>query len=203
MLRTERTGAGTRFVLVLLVALFLGACTGADAPRFHSTDITGADYGKRLALTDHEGRPRRLEDFRGKVVTLFFGFTQCPDVCPTSLSTMATVMNLLGPDAQRVQVLFVTVDPERDTEPLLAHYVPAFHPAFLGLRGDAMQTAEVAKEFRVFYRKSGDTSGMNYTIDHSAGTYLFDPQGRLRLYARHAEGAENLAADIRLLLDGR
>lgn len=181
------------------------AMTGCSEPTpgFHSTDITGADYGKHLSLTDHTGKPRKLEDFRGKAVTLFFGYTQCPDVCPTNLVSMAEVMRLLGKDADRLQVLFVTVDPERDTQELLAQYVPAFDGRFLGLFGTAAQTAEVAKEFRVFYRKSGDTSGNTYTVDHSAGTYVFDPAGRLRLYVKHGETAERVADDIRQLLAGR
>ncbi len=188
--------------LIVLAALALAACSGPTAPQFRNTDITGANYGKSFALTDHHGNARTLEDFRGKVVTLFFGFTQCPDVCPTSLATMAEVKRLLGPDAERVQVLFVTVDPERDTPELLASYVPAFGADFLGLHGDAQRTAETAKEFRIFYQKSGDTSGPHYTIDHTAGTYILDPQGRLRLYVRHGTTAEDIAADIGLLLAG-
>lgn len=190
------------FLATLLAALLLTAC-GEPPPGFRSTDITGAPYGKALALTDHHGQRRTLEDFRGKVVTLFFGYTQCPDVCPTSLLTMSQVMGQLGADAERVQVLFVTVDPERDTQALLAEYVPAFDPHFLGLYGTLEDTAAVAREFRIIYQKSGDTSGMHYTIDHSAGTYIFDPQGRVRLYVRHGESADNIAADIRLLLTGR
>ena len=187
---------------VAAAVLVLAACNGEQPPQFRNTDITGADYGKGFELTDHTGEERSLEDFRGKVVTIFFGFTQCPDVCPSSLATMSDVMRELGPDAERVQVLFITVDPERDTQELLANYVPNFDERFLGLRGNAEQTATVAKEFKVFYQKSGDTSGMNYTIDHSAGTYVFDPEGRLRLYVRHAESAENIAADLKLLLAG-
>lgn len=188
--------------LVVAAALALAACSGPPAPTFHATDITGAEYGRTLALTDHNGKPRTLDDFRGKVVTVFFGYTQCPDVCPTTLTTMSEVMRSLGPDADRVQVLFVTVDPERDTQALLANYVPAFDPRFLGLRGSLDETAAVAKDFRTFYQKSGDTSGPNYTIDHAAGTYIFDPQGRARLYVKHGETAENIAADIRVLLAG-
>lgn len=187
----------------LAILLAVAACSGPAAPTFQSTDITGANYGQSLALIDHHGEARTLADFKGKVVTLFFGFTQCPDVCPTSMITMSEVMAALGPDADRLQVLFVTVDPERDTEELLANYVPAFDPRFLGLVGTPEQTAEVAREFRIFYRKSGDTSGMNYTIDHSAGTYIFDPQGRLRLYVRHGESADTIAADVKQLLAGK
>lgn len=191
---------GTLRTLIIAAAFALGACAGPSTSQFNSTDVTGANYGKSFALTDHQGQRRTLADFRGKVVTLFFGFTQCPDVCPTTLNTMREVMVQLGEQAGRVQVLFVTVDPQRDSEELLAHYVPAFDPRFIGLYGDAAETEAVAREFRIFYRKSGDTEGPNYSIDHSAGTYVFDPQGRLRLYVRHAETAENIAADIRTLL---
>lgn len=189
--------------LVVAAALALAGCSGPPPARFANTDITGVDYGRDFALTDHFGRARTLADFKGKVVTLFFGFTQCPDVCPTSLSTMSAVMQQLGDDAQRVQVLFITVDPERDTEALLANYVPTFDPGFLGLRGDLESTAEVAREFRVFYRKSGDTSGTAYSVDHTAGTYVIDPQGRLRLHVKHAQSVDSIVADIRLLLAGQ
>lgn len=187
---------------VVSATLALCACS-EPAPVFHATDITGADYGKTFALTDHNGKPRTLADFRGKVVTLFFGYTQCPDVCPTNLATMAEVARQLGADGERLQVLFVTVDPERDTRQLLANYVPVFDARFLGLFGSAEQTADVAREFRIFYRKSGDTAGNAYTVDHSAGTYVFDPAGRLRLYVKHGETADNLTADIRQLLAGQ
>ena len=189
-------------VLAAALAAVLIAGCGEEPPSFRATDITGAEYGKSLALTDHHGQPRTLQDFRGKVVALFFGYTQCPDVCPSTLAGMGEVMRQLGADADRVQVLFVTVDPERDTLALLAEYVPAFDPRFLGLHGSPEQVAAVAKEFRVFYRKSGDLGG-HYTMDHSAGTYLFDPAGRLRLYVRHGEAPDNLAADIRTLLAAR
>ncbi|NMF87399.1 SCO family protein [Aromatoleum petrolei] len=194
----------TLIVAATLAVATLAACSNPSATiAFRATDITGADYGKGLALSDHTGAPRTLADFRGKVVTLFFGYTQCPDVCPTNLSTMAEVMRQLGPDAERVQVLFVTVDPERDTQQLLAQYIPVFDPRFIALRGDPAQTAAVAKEFKVFYQKSGDTSGANYTVDHSTGTYVFDPTGRVRLYVKHGETADNIAADVRTLLAGK
>lgn len=191
------------FLLPGVLSVALIACSGEQSPQFRNTDITGADYAKDFALTDHTGQSRALADFKGKVVTVFFGFTQCPDVCPSSLATMSDVMRELGDEAARVQVLFITVDPERDTQELLAHYVPAFDPRFVGLYGDLEQTAKVAKDFRIYYAKSGDAGGPNYTIDHSAGTYVFDPDGRLRLYVRHAETSGNIAADIRLLLAGR
>lgn len=178
--------------------LLLAAC--AEEPKFKSTDITGVEYGTRLELTDQNGRVRRLEDFRGKAVVLFFGFTQCPDVCPTTLADVANSLKELGPDADRVQVLFVTVDPERDTPKLLAEYVSAFDARFLALRGDAAATQRVAKEFKIYYekRKQGD----GYTVDHSAQTYVIDPQGRLRLLVRQERLAQDLADDLRTLLRG-
>ncbi len=190
-----------RLILPLLAVGLIAGCT-PPAPAFKSTDITGAEYGKRFALTDHTGKERTLADFKGKVVTVFFGYTQCPDVCPTALSSMSSVMQALGPDADRVQVIFVTVDPERDTQELLAEYVPVFDARFLGMYGSLEKIAEIAKDFRVFYRKSGDLAG-HYTIDHTAGTYVFGPDGRLRLYMKHAEDPMVIAADIRALLAGK
>jgi protein SCO1/2 len=173
---------------------------GCDSgPKFKSTDITGVEYGKSLQLTDHQGRERRLEDFRGKAVVLFFGFTHCPDVCPTTLADVAAALKQLGPDAQRVQVLFVTVDPERDTRELLAKYVTAFDPRFLGMYGDAAATQRTAKEFKIYYekRKAGDS----YSVDHSGQTYVIDPQGRLRLLVRHDRIASDLPDDLKTLLE--
>jgi protein SCO1/2 len=186
-----------RFSFAAVLGLLL-ACCGDAAPKFKSTDITGADYGKALELTDHTGKPRHLEDFRGKAVVLFFGFTHCPDVCPTTLVDVSNALKALGPDAQRVQVLFVTVDPERDTQGALAKYVTAFDPRFLGLRGDAATTQRAAKEFKIYYekRKSGDS----YSVDHSGQSYVLDPQGRLRLLVRPDRIAEDLPADLRTLL---
>jgi protein SCO1 len=179
------------------LALALAACQPAG-PRFKSTDITGADYGRGFALTDHGGTPRTLADFRGKVVVMTFGFTHCPDICPTILAELAGVVKALGKDAGRVQVLFVTVDPERDTRELLARYVTAFDSRFLGLSGDLEATRQTAKEFRVFFdkRKAGDS----YSVDHSAQSYVIDPQGRLRLFVRHERIAADLADDLRTLL---
>jgi protein SCO1/2 len=187
--------------VLLLAAALLGACGKQEeaAPRFKLTDVTGASFGKALALTDHTGKPRTLADFRGKVVVLFFGFTHCPDVCPATLAELAQVANELGADAENMQVLFVTVDPERDTQELLARYVPAFNPRFLGLTGDAEAVAAVAKEFKIYHRKQPLKTG-GYTVDHSAGTYIFDRQGRLRLYAQYGAGAPALLHDIRVLL---
>ena len=199
---SSRRKAISLLVATPLLALgLLAGCTPAE-PVFKSTDISGTSYGKTLRLTDHHGQERTLADFKGKVVTIFFGYTQCPDVCPTALSGMSSVMQALGPDAERVQVLFVTVDPERDTPELLAQYVPVFDARFLGLYGTAEKIAEVAKEFRVFYRKSGDLAG-HYTIDHTAGTYVFGPDGRPRLYVKHAEDPQVVVADIKALLAGK
>ncbi|MCE2999295.1 MAG: SCO family protein [Betaproteobacteria bacterium] len=179
--------------------LVLAGCGRPEAPVFKLTDVTGASFGKSLELTDHNGQRRTLTDFKGKVVTLFFGFTHCPDVCPTTMVEMANVMKELGPDAARVQVLFVTVDPERDTAEVLRRYVPAFHPSFLGLRGSAEETAKVAKEFKIHFQKQKLASG-GYTVDHSAGTYILDGEGRLRLFAQYGTAAPALLHDIRQLL---
>jgi protein SCO1/2 len=185
-----------------LAAACLGGCGERPAaPAFKLTDISGANFGRELALTDHNGTPRTLADFRGKVVTVFFGFTHCPDVCPTTLAEMAQVVKELGPDGNRVQVLFVTVDPERDTQQVLKNYVPSFNPAFLGLYGDAGATARAAKEFKVYYRKQPATDG-HYNVDHTAGTYILDREGRLRLFAQYGAGAPALLHDIRILLAG-
>ncbi len=193
---------GRRVWLVAgLSALVLAGCDRGK-PGFANTDVTGAEFGRQFSLTDHHGKPRTLADFQGKVVVIFFGFTQCPDVCPTTMSEMAEVMKQLGPKADRVQVLFVTIDPERDTATLLSNYVPAFDPRFLGLYGDAQSTAAVAKEFKVFYQKvPGKTPGA-YTMDHTAGSYVFDPKGRLRLFVKHGQGPAPIAADIDRLLAG-
>jgi len=187
-------------ILCALAAACLAGCgERPQTAKFRLTDVTGANFGKELNLTDHDGKPRTLADFRGKVVTVFFGFTHCPDVCPVTLAEMAQVVRELGPDGSRVQVLFVTVDPERDTQQVLKQYVPSFNPAFLGLYGDAEATARVAKEFKIYYRKQPAKDG-HYSVDHSAGTYILDPQGRLRLFAQYGAGAPAILHDIRILL---
>ncbi|MGH8808400.1 MAG: SCO family protein [Noviherbaspirillum sp.] len=167
---------------------------------FKNTDVTGLDYAKDFALPDHNGKLRTLADFKGKAVVVFFGYTQCPDVCPTTMSEMANVMQQLGPQADKVQVLFVTVDPERDTPELLAKYVPAFDPRFLGLVGDKAATEKIAKEFKVFYQKVAGKEPGSYTMDHTAGSYVFDPQGRIRLFVRHGQGTEPIVHDLKQLL---
>ena len=181
--------------------IICSAVAGCDSrAQFRSTDITGAPYGQRLELVDHTGKARRLEDFRGKAVVLFFGFTHCPDVCPTTLADIAQAIRSLGADAERVQVLMVSVDPARDTPESLAKYVTAFDPRFLGLRGDLEATKKVASEFKIYFeqRKQGES----YTVDHSAQSYVIDPQGRLRLLVRHERIAQDLAEDLRTLLKG-
>jgi protein SCO1/2 len=190
-----------RIIALLLAGLAASAC-GDGQPRFNATDITGASFGSGFALKGHDGRDYGLKDFRGKAVALFFGYTQCPDVCPTTMTTMAEAMRLLGADAAQVQVIFVTLDPERDTQALLAEYVPQFDKSFLGLRGDKAATEAVAKEFKVYYTKQPGGAG-GYTLDHTAGTYIFDPQGRLRLYVKHGEAPPRIADDLRLLLAGK
>lgn len=188
-------------VLFLCIALLLAGCS--EPQRFVSTDLSTVDWGKDFSLTDHNGQARRLADFRGKAVVMFFGYTQCPDVCPTNLSTLAAAMTILGEDAKRVQVLFVTVDPARDTPALLAQYAPAFYPTFLGLYADEKGTAALAKDFKVFYAKQAGSTPGSYSIDHSTGSYVFDPQGRLRLLFQHGETPGNIAADLKLLLAGK
>lgn len=187
----------TFFAAALMVVV--AACGQPAAVKFRLTDVTGANFGKALALTDHNGKPRSLADFRGKVVVIFFGFTQCPDVCPTTLAQMGKVVKELGADGGKVQVLFVSVDPERDTPELLRQYVTAFHPSFIGLSGDAEATARTTKEFKIYVNKQPTKSG-GYTVDHSAGTFILDQQGRLRLFAQHNAGAALLLEDIRTLL---
>jgi protein SCO1/2 len=187
-------------VFALACLATLAGCGGdAGKPKFQLTDITGVPWGKKLELTDHDGKRRTLEDFKGKVIVLFFGFTHCPDACPTTLAELATVAKELGPDAQRMQVLIVTVDPERDTPEVLQKYVPAFNPSFLGLYGTPAETAAAAKEFKVYVQKQPQPGG-SYTVDHSAGTFIFDREGRLRLFGNYGVGAKALLHDIRLLL---
>jgi len=194
-----------RFFVCVLVLASLAACdklSGIAKPGFKAVDITGADYGRGLSLPDQNGQTRSLADFKGKVTVVFFGYTQCPDVCPTTMAELAQIKKALGPDGARLQGVFITVDPERDTPEVLKAYVGAFDPGFVGLRGSPEQTKEVAKAFKVFYAKSpGKTEG-SYTMDHTAGSYVFDTQGRVRLFERYGAGTEALAADIKALLAG-
>ena len=200
-----------RLFLSFLSFTTLGILAGCDKPtaatataapevHFQGVDITGAEYGRSLALTDQNGKPRTLADFKGKVTVVFFGYTQCPDVCPTTMAELAQVKKALGADGERVQGVFVTVDPDRDTPEVLKSYMASFDPSFVALRGTAEQTVAAAKEFKVFFAKvPGQTEG-TYTVDHTAGSYILDAEGRLRLFVRYGTGAPALTADLKALL---
>ena len=195
--RTLKTLAG--LAALSLTSAWLTGCS-PDKPQFKSIDLTGADYAQGFSLLDHNGQLRSIKDFAGKVVVVFFGFTQCPDVCPTSMAELVEVKRLLGLDGGKLQAIFITVDPERDTLELLQAYMGNFDPGFLALRPTPAQLPQVAKDFKIYYKKvDGKTTG-SYTMDHSAGSYIYDPQGRIRLYNRYGSGAEVLASDIRLLI---
>ena len=177
----------------------ISACSESK-PKFTAIDITGADYARDFALIDHNGQPRSLKDFAGKIVVLFFGYTQCPDVCPTSMAELAEVKKLLGKDGERLQGLFVTVDPQRDTPALLKEYMGNFDPTFLALYTTPEKLEALAKDYKVYFKKVDGKTPTSYTMDHSAGSYVYDTQGKLRLYTRYGSGAPALAADIKLLL---
>ena len=188
-----------RLVLLLLLGVVLGTAGCKAMPSgFNSIDITGAEYAQAFELRDSDGKPRKLSDFQGKVALLFFGFTQCPDVCPTALTRAAAVKKQLGADGDKLAVIFVTIDPERDSPAMLKDYTAAFDPSFVGLHGDLKTTAETAAAFRIFYAKV--PTGASYTMDHTATSYVYDPKGRLRLAVSHSLGAHALASDIRTLL---
>jgi protein SCO1/2 len=189
-----------RRLLIAALTICLVACS--SKPEFKNIDITGSTaFGKDFSLLDPDGNIRTLADFKGKVVVMFFGYTQCPDICPTTLTEMQQVMSLLGPQSDKVQVLFVTVDPERDTASILKQYVPSFDSRFLGLRpADEAALEKVTKDFKIYYKKVPGKSAGSYTMDHTAGSYAFDPEGRLRLYIKHAQGPETLAHDLKELL---
>ena len=189
----------TGAVVLATTAGLLAACS-ADKPQFKSIDLTGADYAQGFSLADQDGRVRTLKDFSGKIVVVFFGFTQCPDVCPTSLAELAEVKKLLGPDGDKLQAIFITVDPERDTPELLKAYMGNFDPSFVALRPTLEQLPGIAKDFKIYYKKVDGRTPTSYTMDHSAGSYIFDGKGRVRLYNRYGSGAEALTSDIRLLL---
>ena len=188
-----------RNIMIVMVFLFLSGCDEVRLPSpFHAAEVRAKFTQADFRLTDHNGKPRKLADFRGKIVVIFFGYVHCPDVCPTTLADLAQVMTKLGRDANKVQVLFVTVDPERDTREILAQFVPAFHPSFLGLYGDAAATAKVARAFDVVYEKQPTKSG--YNVDHTAGSYIVDGDGRVLLLAPFGQRADWMAEDIKLLL---
>lgn len=194
-------------LLLASLVLFLSACnpsaqsgSPSDVSGFVGTDITGADFLKPLALTDHNGKKRTMSDFKGKVVTLFFGYTHCPDVCPTTMVDLKQTMKLLGAKSDEVQVIFVTVDPQRDTQEVLAQFVPSFDPRFIGLWGSLQETAETLGNFKIYYSKVENTAKTDYTIDHSAGMYVFDKEGKIRLYLDYGQKPEDIASDITKLL---
>ncbi len=189
-----------KLLLLLSFLLSLAACDQHAKPDFKNTDITGIDYAKEFSLPDFNGKQRTLDEFKGKVVFMFFGYTQCPDVCPTTMTELAGVMKQLGPQAGQVQVIFVSLDPERDTRKILSQYVPGFDSRFLGLVGDASATEKIAKEFKIFYEKIPGKTPSSYTIDHSAGGYLFDKEGHVRLFVRFNQGNDSITHDIKQLL---
>lgn len=180
----------------------LGTGCSPTTPTFNGIDITGASYARDFALTDAGGKRRTLAEFRGKLVVVFFGFAQCPDICPTTLADLAQVRKRLGADGDRLQVIFITVDPERDSPQVLAGYVPAFDASFIGLTGSAEEIAAAAREFKVFFQKVAGKTETSYTIDHTAGAYVFDREGRVRLFVRHGTAAEAITADLQRLLRG-
>jgi protein SCO1/2 len=191
-----------RLLILLCCVCALVACDSkVPTPKvsFANTDVTGSDFGRDFELTDHTGQRRSLADYRGKVVALFFGFAQCPDICPTTLSDLAQVKQQLGKDGDKLQVLFITVDPERDTQEVLASFVPVFDSSFVALRGDKAETDKVTKDFKVFAQKVAGKDGGAYTIDHTAATYVYDPQGRLRLFVRHGQTL-SLVGDVKQLI---
>jgi protein SCO1/2 len=194
----QRLAAGA---LLLAATAFLSACSDAK-PSFTSIDVTGADYAKGFELSDHNGKVRHLSDFSGKVVLMFFGYTQCPDVCPTTMTEMTEIKKTLGADGERLQVLFVTVDPERDTPELLKAYMENFDPSFLALRATPDKLVGLAKDYKIYYKKVEGRTPTSYSMDHSAGSYIYDPKGQLRLFTRYGGPKEALTKDIQTLLKG-
>lgn len=190
-----------RVTLLLAVLVVIAGCKPSKLTEpFQSTDVTGANFAQNFNLLDQHGHKRTLADYKGKVVVLFFGYIHCPDICPTTLTELASVMDRLGREAENVQVLFVTLDPERDTPEILAKFIPSFNSNFVGLYGTPEQIAETAKEYKLVYTKQASKIPGNYTLDHSAGTYMYDTDGKLRLYASYGQGVDNLLADIKILL---
>jgi protein SCO1/2 len=189
------------FGALALLAFLAGLSACSDPkPAFKGVDITGADYAKELNLPDQNGQVRKLKDFSGKLVVVFFGYTQCPDVCPTTMQELAEVKRLIGPDGDKLQAVFVTVDPERDTTELLKAYVENFDASFVALRPTQEQLPAIAKEFKIYFKRVEGKTPSSYTMDHSAGSYIFDTQGRVRLFNRYGTGAQALADDFKLLL---
>jgi protein SCO1/2 len=197
-----------RRVLKLMLATTLGTgaagwlagCSRKEKVSFQGVDVTGAEYARDFSLPDANGQLRTLKDFAGKVVVVFFGYTQCPDVCPTTLQELAEVKQLLGADGERLQAIFVSLDPERDTPEMLKAYMGNFDPSFVALRGTPEQTVAIAKDFKIFFKKVEGQTPKTYTLDHSAGSYVYDPAGRLRVYERYGSGPQVLVSDVRTLL---
>lgn len=190
-----------RWFLAIALAATLAGCDRPAKPAYRGSDITGSTYGLHLDLRDHNGRAVTLETFKGRLVVLFFGYTHCPDVCPTTLSDLAAAFKLMpGGVADKVQVLFVTVDPERDTPEVLGAYVPYFHPSFLGLYGSSAQVAQTARDFRIVYRRHAEPGSEGYLVDHSAGSYVLDGHGHLRLYLPYGHKSQDIANDLTVLL---
>jgi protein SCO1/2 len=178
--------------------VLFSACS-EQKPAFVSIDVTGANYAKNFELTDHNQQVRHLTDFAGKVVVMFFGYTQCPDVCPTSMAELAEVKKSLGADGDKLQGIFVSVDPERDKPEMLKAYMANFDPTFLAMTTTPEKLADLAKDYKVYYKKVEGKTPTSYTMDHSAGSYVYDTKGQLRLFTRYGSGAAALAADIKLL----
>ena len=199
MLTIKNIAARAIFYWAAAIFVLLSGCS-EQKMQFKGVDITGADYAQNFSLPDQFGQTRTMADFKGKVAVVFFGFTQCPDVCPTTMTELAEVKKALGKDAGKLQAIFITVDPERDTAPVLKAYMENFDPSFIALRGTLEQTAQVAKHFKTFYKKAEGKTPGSYTMDHSAGSYVFDPEGRVRLYTRYGSGVAALTDDIKLLL---
>lgn len=198
----------SKLMSLVLLTFGLLACNPATeknpevtpAVKTFATDISGADFAQTLSLTDHQGKSTKLSDFKGKVVLLFFGYTHCPDVCPTTMNDVNLALKKMGEKANQVQVLFVTLDPARDTQQVLAKFVPSFNKSFIGLRGDEQQTAETAKNFKIFYSKQAETGQNDYSIDHSAGLYAFDKLGKIKLYINYGQKPDEIAHDLSVLL---
>jgi protein SCO1 len=188
------------YLAFIVMAGLLASCQQGSSASFIGTDLTGTQFGKPLTLTDHTGKLRSMNDFKGKVVVMFFGYTHCPDVCPTTMSDLKQTMKLLGDKANDVQVLFVTVDPERDTQEVLAQFVPGFDPRFIGLRGTVAEVAANLNEYKVYAAKVSEPGKSGYTMDHSAGLYVFDKSGAPRIYLGYGEKPANIAHDLQLLL---
>lgn len=188
--------------LALLLLIGMLAACGSSQPKLHfvGTDMADVDFSQSFHLIDHTGKARTLDDFKGKAVVLFFGYTHCPDVCPTTMSDLKNTMKLLGKQADEVQVLFITLDPERDTQGILAKFVPSFNPTFLGLRGDEKQTAETVANFKIYAKKVQSEGKSDYTLDHSAGMYVYDKLGKIRIYINYGEKSAEIASDIKQIL---